>query len=70
MKYNMVSVPCAKIYKNDNSYSIKKFDGKFINDRKTLLHKIIFTMMQWDKTEDWCLLGQDAVSYGRRWPTL
>jgi hypothetical protein len=46
MKYDMVSVPCAKIYKNDNNYSIKQFDGKFINGRKDLLNKFIFTMMQ------------------------
>jgi len=42
----MISVPRAKIYKNDNNYSIKQFDGKFINGRKNLLNKFIFTMMQ------------------------
>ena len=30
----MIYVPCAKIYKNDNNYGIKQFDGKFINGKK------------------------------------
>ena len=42
----MISVPCAKIYKNDKNYRIKKFEGKFINGGNNMHNKFIFTMMQ------------------------